>query len=400
MTRRGRIWLIVLGLILAGANLRLPITMMPPLLPALKAQIGLPTSLAGLLTTIPLLMFALVSPFMGRFGSRHGNELILVASIAVLCVGSYLRIIPSPIALIAGTAIVGIGITGGNVLLPAVIKERFPDNVASMTTLYTTTMGLVASIGTATSGPLAGHVGSQGSMALIALVGPVALVVWLIVLATSRTGRHHVPVAAAADRPMADKSPWRAPLAWIILLYFGLQSVLYYSLVTWLPGILEQSGFSASTAANLATVFQLSGMPLTLTTPWISERKHGLVIVNGIVGGGFALGMLGLLIPGGNVVLATVCAFVVGAASGAAFSISVVFFQKRTSSASDTARLSGMAQSGGYVIAAIGPTAFGMLESMTRSWTPVIGIAIVLALVLFGAGVVIIRHRDIYEDIR
>ncbi|WEV42549.1 MFS transporter [Bifidobacterium sp. ESL0682] len=400
MSKGKRTWLIVLGLVLAGANLRLPITMMPPILPELEAQIGLPSALAGLLTTIPLLAFAVASPFMGKAGAKHGNGTVLCMSLAVLCIGSYFRIVPSTAALLIGTVAVGIGIAGGNVLLPAVIKESFPDSTASKTTLYTTTMGLVASLGTATSGVIASHVSVRGSMGLFSLVGPVALVVWLVIVMVSRNSKQAGKgLKNAADRPMMDKSPWRSPLAWVILLYFGLQSILYYSLVTWLPAMLKAVGFSAVAAGNLATLFQLCGLPLTLLTPTLAERRHGLAIVNVIVGAGFGVGLLGLMLSGSNMAVVVVAIVLMGFATAAAFSICVVFFQKRTSSADDTARLSGMAQSGGYIIAAIGPVAFGALNGVVGSWMPVKLLMIAITAVLFVAGVVIIRHHDIYEGL-
>ncbi|WEV74671.1 MFS transporter [Bifidobacterium sp. ESL0798] len=283
MSKRKRTWLVILGLVLVAANLRMPITMMPPLLPDLKAEIGLPTSLAGLLTTIPLLAFALASPLMGKSGARHGSEKVLVASLAVLSIGSFLRIIPSVWALLIGTAALGIGIAGGNVLLPAVIKERFPESIAGKTTLYTTAQVLVASLGTATSGIIASHIGIKGSMGIFALLGPVALMSWLVIM-LSGSARGNKVKAGGDERPLVDRTPWRSRLAWVILAYFGMQSMLYYSLLTWLPSIWQTAGFSAVVAGNLATLFQLSGMPLTMTVPLIAERKHGLAIVNGIAG--------------------------------------------------------------------------------------------------------------------
>ncbi|MDF7663931.1 MFS transporter [Bifidobacterium sp. ESL0763] len=393
-------WLVVMGLILAGANLRMPITMMPPLLTDLKAEIGLPTSLAGLLTTIPLLGFALASPLMGKFGARHGSVKVLVASLAILSVGSYLRVIPSPWALMVGTAVLGIGIAGGNVLLPAVIKDRFPDHIAAMTTLYTMAQVIVASLGTAASGVVAAKVGIKSCMSLFSLMGPIALVAWLAIWMLRRRSGASSPAGvptAEQSRPMVDRTPWRSPLAWVILAYFGMQSMLYYSLLTWLPSIWQEAGFSTVAAGNLATIFQLTGMPLTLTVPMIAERRHGLTIINVIVGGGFALGVLGILVPGANLPLNVVASALMGMASAAAFSICVIFFQKRTSNAADTARLSGMAQSGGYLLAAVGPVALGALNGVLHSWTPIIVLVLVVVALMFAAGIVVIRRRDIYE---
>lgn len=129
--------ILTFGIFLVGANLRLPITMLPPLLSDLKRSVGLAPSLAGLLTTIPLVMFALISPLIAKAGNKYGSERTLLAALILLTIGSYLRIIPTIWALMIGTCLVGAGIAGGNVLLPAIIKERFPTQIAIKTSLYT-----------------------------------------------------------------------------------------------------------------------------------------------------------------------------------------------------------------------------------------------------------------------
>lgn len=131
--------LLTWGILLVGANLRLPITMIPPLLPTIERTLGLPASMAGMLTTIPLLMFALASPLIAKMGNRRGNEWSLLIALIILLLGSLLRIIPSLIALVIGTLLIGFGISGGNVLLPAIIKDQFPQSIGAKTSLYTVT---------------------------------------------------------------------------------------------------------------------------------------------------------------------------------------------------------------------------------------------------------------------
>ncbi|WP_127849082.1 MFS transporter [Lacticaseibacillus hulanensis] len=392
MGKKRSTWLIICGILLVGANLRLPITMIPPLMSSLESQIGLPASLSGMLTTIPLLMFALVSPIIGRLGSRRGNEGVLLIALVVLAAGSYLRVVPHVWALLLGTCGIGIGIAGGNVLLPAIIKDQFPTSVAAKTTLYTTAMALVASFGTATSGVIAKNTSLTWALASLSLVGLVGLIVWVLALPQMRKVQE-----PTAEHGQPQRSMWRTPKAWIVLIYFGLQSIAYYSLVTWLPTLWHAAGFSQVVAGNLATVFQLSGLPLSMTVPLIAERKWGLTAINMFGGGGFLIGALGLLLGSTNLVFNVVLAALMGAASGAAFSICIVFFQKRTDSAADTARLSGMAQSGGYVVAAVGPVAFGLISSALNSWTPVIWLLIVITALMFSCGVAIIKSRSVFD---
>lgn len=386
MVKSRQTWLIALGVFLIGANLRLPITMIPPLLGPL-AQAGLlPHALAGLMTTIPLAMFAVASPAIGRLGAKHGvGKVILLAAVALVA-GAALRLVPSAWGLLGGTALVGVGITGGNVLLPALIKQEFPQHIAVMTTMYTVAMGLIASLGTGTSGRLAATIGVTKTMALLGGGTIVALVVWLLVMPQLQ---RQVPSASVQRLRLSNQS-----LAWLIALFFGLQSLLYYSLLTWLPTIWQNAGFTAVHAGSLATLFQLFGMPLTLVTPSVAERKHGLAIIVAIASGGFALGLLGILLGPTVFWFQAAMAIIAGAASGAAFSICIVFFQKKTTTAAATASLSGMAQAGGYLLAAVGPVSFSWLAAAI-AWPGVLWLCVALSLLMGGCGWWIIKQPTI-----
>ncbi|WP_125705989.1 MFS transporter [Lacticaseibacillus daqingensis] len=381
--RRG---LIVLGLCLIGANLRLPITMMPPLLSALAQSGRLSQSAAGWLTSIPLVMFACASPFLGRLGTRFGNARVLLAATIMLVAGSYLRLLPSSVALLGGTVLIGLGIANGNVLLPALIKDEFPQRIALMTTLYTTMMGLVASLGTGTAGLLAQAGGPNLAMGGLGLFSIAAAGCWLFALPQMKT--HH-----AMTRTQAPKIG-RQSMAWLVMLFFGLQSILYYSLLTWLPTFWQTGGFSTVNAGTLATCFQLAGLPMSLITPSLAERRHGLAMIVGLVFGGFALGLVGLLLGPSSFGLNVLLAVLMGVASGAAFSVCIVFFQKKADTVAATAALSGMAQAGGYWLAAMGPVSCGLMVAHI-GWLGLVWVWLGLSFVLGGCGWAILHGRMI-----
>lgn len=385
MAQKKLTWLVTLGVFLIGANLRLPITMMPPLIGTLAQAGALPRALAGLVTTIPLVMFALASPLIGQLGAHRGLGKTLAVTATALVLGAGLRLLGNAWGLLLGTALSGLGIAGGNVLLPALIKQEFPTKTAAMTTLYTTAMGLVASFGTGTAGLLAHAVGPIGTMALLGSGSVLALVIWLCALPQL----HGQPLAASVGT--GAETVGHAPLAWGIALFFGLQSLLYYSLLTWLPTIWQHTGFDAVAAGELATCFQLFGLPLTLVTPSIAERKHGLAIIVVIASGGFALGLIGILVGPVIFWFQAVMAIIAGGASGAAFSICIVFFQKKAATAAKTASLSGMAQSGGYLVAAIGPVSFSLL-AQALTWAGVLWLCLALSLLMGACGWWIMRQ--------
>lgn len=375
----------ILGVFLIGANLRLPITMMPPLLNTLSASGILPKSLAGFVTSIPLAMFAIMSPVIGKLGAKYGPGRVLTFAASALVLGAGLRLIPNAWGLLIGTAFAGLGITGGNVLLPALIKSEFPHRIAVMTTMYTTAMGLVASVGTGTSGLLAKQVGPTMTMATFGIVSVIALVVWLGVLPQLQ-GHQNTNTTQGAKVSLTKER-----LAWLIALFFGLQSVLYYSLLTWLPSIWQNAGFDAVTAGTLATIFQLFGLPLNMLTPTLAERKHGLTTVVLIAAGGFIIGLVGVLIGPSVFWIQALMAIIMGAGSGAAFSICIVFFQKKTQTALGTASLSGMAQSGGYILAAIGPVSFSWLAQVI-AWPGVVTVCLGLSLLMGMIGLIIAKR--------
>lgn len=395
MTSKNRrnAWLTA-GILLVGANLRMPITMIPPLLPSLRHTLGLASAQAGLLTSIPLLMFALISPLVALIGARRGHAQTLHAALILLTIGVILRAISGIPPLFAGTALIGAGIAGGNVLLPAIIKAEFPQHVAAKTTLYTSMQVLVASVGTAGAGLLAPHFGLSGTMLIFGSIALMALLVWTRTLPMQKQPVRPTHTAKAAPA----RNVWRAPRAWAVLGYFGLQSVLYYTLLTWLPSLWQAGGFTPAAAGTLATCFQLSGLPLSLTVPSIAERRGGLTILNTGIAAGFILGAAGLLLGSSSMAFNATCAILMGLASGAAFSICIVFFQKRTDDPRDTADLSGMAQAGGYVLAAIGPVGIGILQQRTGSYGLLLTLTLALTAIMAGLGVLIIRSRSVFAD--
>ncbi|MFC6164886.1 CynX/NimT family MFS transporter [Lactiplantibacillus dongliensis] len=385
---------LTLGMMLVATNMRLPITMMPGLISSLKQSLGLPSSMAGMLTTIPLLTFAIMSPLLARWGRRFGNEVTIYAMLVILAVGSYLRVVPSIALLLLGTLLVGIGADGGNVLLPAIIKDNFPTKIGLATSAYTVSMLLVGSLGTGLSGIMAAHWSLPVVMAILSAVGLVNLVTWL----PNLKHNHREPVlpTPTETKSTAHPSVWRLPIAWVVTAFFGLQALVYYSMLTWLPTILVAHGFSTITAGNLVTVMQLSGLPLAFLVPTMAGKRHGVPIMLAIIGIGFIGGIGGILLPGLSLSVAVILNIILGFGSGAAFNLAVVFFTRKTTNGFETADLSGMAQSAGYLLAAIGPVLFGWLGSHV-GWNLVIWLAVGFSALLTLSGVIVQRHATIYD---
>lgn len=386
---------LTLGMILAATNMRLPITMMPGLISSLKRTLGLPSSMAGLLTTIPLLTFAVMSPLIAHWGRRFGNELTIYVMLIFLALGSYLRVIPTIAALFIGTLLVGIGADGGNVLIPAIIKDNFPTKIPVATSQCTLSMLLVGSLGTGISGVLAAHWSLPATMAVLSAIGLINLVVWLPNLKYN----HRESVATNDEQDstaVTHGSVWGRPLAWVVTAFFGLQALVYYSLLTWLPTVFTAHGFSTIVAGNLVTIMQLSGLPMSFIVPTSSGKRRGVLAMIWVVGVGFIAGIGGILMSGTSFGWSALWCILLGLGSGAAFSLAVVFFTQKTTNGFETADLSGMAQSAGYLLAAIGPVLFGWLGGQL-GWAPVLWLAIGFSALLALAGSIIFRHDSIYD---
>ena len=381
-------------MMLIAANLRLPITIIPPLLPSIERALNLPSSMAGLITSIPLMTFAIFSPIIVKLAQRWGNERTVFALFLLLIAGTYLRIIPTLAALLLGTFLVGVGIDSGNVLVPALIKEHMPYKIRLGTSLYTLSMLLVGAIGTAVSGILISRTSLAATQAYLGIISIIAILAWLPNVRTKRQApltaeqRSHIP---------HYQSVWHQPLGWLITLFFGLQSLVYYAIITWLPSILAVHGVSTLTSSNLLTLLQLSGLPLSFMVPLLFNKRHGVSFLLGIMTLGYVVAPLTWLIDTKSIPFLTIVCLTTGLGSGVAFNLAIMFFTEKTTNPYQTAAISGMAQSAGYLLAAIGPILFGYLQQFSQSWVPVIWVMALLAAALTTTGF-IVHHRGMIAN--
>ncbi|MGW4116890.1 MFS transporter [Actinosynnema sp. NPDC004786] len=377
-----------IGVALAAANLRPAVTSLASVLGDVRASLGVSTAWTSLLTAVPTLCFgfaAFLAPWLGR---RLGMARAVGLSLLVLTVGLVLRVVDGPAAVLGGTFIACAGIAVCNVLIPVVVKESFPTRVGLVTGVYTAALAAGAAVGAAITPGLESALGSWrlavGAWAFLSLA---ALLVW------SAGARH----GAASARPVARKagagrSMFRSPLAWVITVFFGLQSLLAYTVMGWLPQILGDAGVGRTTAGVLLAITMVLGVPVSLVVPPLAARwrsQSGMVLVLGVLS---VLGVLGLALapaaaPGLWVVL-------IGVGMGI-FPLALVMISLRTSSGADTARLSAMAQSIGYLISATGPFAFGVLRGATGTWTVSMLVLVGLLVLLTGLGWIAGRPRTV-----
>jgi CP family cyanate transporter-like MFS transporter len=379
---RLRSFLLVLCIVLLAANLRPALTGVAPLIGQIRADTGISNGVAGLLTTLPLLAFGLLSPIAPRVARWFGTERVLLASLLVLAAGILLRWAGAVAALFLGTVVLGAAIAVANVLLPSLVKREFPEHAGLMTSVYSTSLGISAAFAAGVSVPLTqlAGIGWRGALAVWAIPALLAGVAWL-----SQLGRSDHPEDPAARSPPGVRDLWRSPLAWQVTLFMGLQSLAYYVTLTWLPEILQAEGMGAARAGWMLGLSQAVAIVTMFLAPMIAERRssqRGVVVVAVGMSG---VGALGLLVAGSTA--STLWVVLLGLGQGASFSLALTFFALRAPDPGHAAALSGMAQSVGYLLAAGGPFLFGVLRDVTGAWTVPLALLLTVTICLLIAGI-------------
>ena len=388
--------LLLAGILLVAANLRPAITAVGPLLDPIGAETGLAAAQLGLLTAVPLLAFAAVSPLAHGLGERFGTERTVLAALFLLLAGTLLRPLPGATAsLWIGTFIIGAAIALGNVLLPAIIKREFPGRVTELTGVFSAVMGGLAALGAGLAVPLsriplggepAGWRFALGAYAVLVLP---ALLVWWPCVRAGRAGSAAAGTAAAADGGApARGAVWRSVVAWQVTAYMGLQSLTFYVLVSWLPTVEQSYGRPAVAAGWDLMFFQLAGVVASLLAP-LTLRGRLQRIGPVVPAVGAAGAVLGLMLAPEAMLLWVVLA---GFFGGASLVVALSLFGMRTRTHRQASAVSGMAQSGGYLLAAAGPPLFGLLHDRTSGW--IWPLALVLAATVLQALVGVLVGRD------
>lgn len=371
--------LLIVGILFIAATLRVTFTGIAPLLDAIRAEYQLTTAQTGLLTTLPVLAFGLVSPLAAGVARRFGIERSLLLAMVIICLGIGLRSLPSAAWLYIGTALIGCGIALGNVLLPGLIKRDFSGHVARMTGAYSITMGAAAAAGSAMVVPLAlAGFGWRGALLLLMVFPLLALLLWL------PQAHRQATTPMTGSGAAHNRGIWRSALAWQVTLFLGINSLVYYVIVGWLPAILQSMGYSEAQAGSLHGLLQLATAAPGLAIPLVLHRlkdQRGIAVLVALM---CVVSTLGLWLLPGQAVIWTL---IFGFGSGATMILGLTFIGLRASSAHQAAALSGMAQTIGYLLAACGPPLIGKIHDAYGNWhIPLIIVALIaVVMALFGA---------------
>ncbi|MGM8212148.1 CynX/NimT family MFS transporter [Virgibacillus sp. W0430] len=377
--------MLIIGIIFVAINLRPSITSIGPLIGMIREDMGISNTTVGLLTTLPLIVFAFMSIFAVKIGNKYSNERALILGLGIVVCGIVIRSTSFVILLIAGTLLVGIGIAICNVLLPSAIKEKFPNKVGLMTSLYSTAMGVFAAIASGLSIPLAvgWNLGWEISLLVWAVPALFGMILWIYIYSLKNKVDREETVQLSSSG--SNINLWRSSLAWQVACFLGLQSFLFYVTISWLPEILHHSGISLGAAGWLLAIAQLLGLPASFFAPMIAGKYKSQSIIVCITGSFGVLGYLGLIVSK-SLVLTYISTLFIGVTLGGGFALALAFLGFRTQNAKEAAALSGMAQTVGYLLAAIGPILIGFLHDFTNDWTVPLLILLVVSLLAIYFG--------------
>ncbi|WP_182064209.1 CynX/NimT family MFS transporter [Curtobacterium sp. ME12] len=408
---RGAAWLLPAAIVLIALNFRGPIVATAPVIGDVRADLGLTATIAGLLTTIPVLCFALATPFASWVIAKADPERAVSLSLVIVLAGTVVRSMPSSAALLLGTAVIGIGITIGNVVIPVVIRrDTSPERVGLVTGVYTSALNvgsMITSLGTA---PLAALWGWPVAIAIWAVFALIAAAAWTYAVGARAAWRrpvlsdHDEPLpitgpidqvldtgairtarAAEAARVAAAEPirPARRLITWGLTLAFGGQAFSYYALTAWIPTLLhDEIGFSKASSGASSSVFQILAVVGALGVPLLATRWRPAAII-ALVGTLWLAMPLGLLFAPQLWLLWSVLG---GAAQGGGITVIFIVIVRIVSSDADARRMSAFVQGGGYLLGSAGPLVAGALHGATGNWTAPLLVVLVAVLTLGVVG--------------
>ncbi|RRG17793.1 MFS transporter [Weissella viridescens] len=344
-------------------NMRAPVTTLPLMLNEIASSLNVATSQLGILTTIPLIMFVLVSNFAAKTMQLMGLKRAMAFAVAMILLGSLCRVVTNMPMMLIGTVLIGLGIAHLNVFMPSFVMAFFPTKIGLYTSIYTMSNMLGTAVFNVLTAPVMAKWGWHAMMWILVLLPALALGVWLV------ASRFAEPVVQEPADDFDKSSPqepklhvWRNPRAWALLLVFGFQAILNYTFVAWMPSLMAYHHVSAGNIGWIMALYSIIGMFVSLLVPNLIVR----LTKRGLAGCVLFMGLIGLLTAvmlfnqnTSAVGFWLALALMIGSITAFFFLIAMTMFAAKTTTPFQTATVSGMAQSGGYFISAFGPTLYG-----------------------------------------
>jgi MFS transporter, CP family, cyanate transporter len=384
--------LLVAGLLALAFNLRAAITSLPPVFPELQAALHLPSVGIAALAAVPVLCFGVFSPTAAPLSRRFGEERVLLAALVLLAAGLLARGAAPSVLLFPGTVVATGAIALMNVLLPSLVKRRRPERAGLLIGTYLLSMSAGSVIGSLIAVPVYQATGGSVplTLGLWALPALAAALVWL------PQWRFRTKPASPGGGRLAPRRPAKLSrhlLAWQVMGFMGLQSLTYYTALSWLPTMLRDRGAGAVHAGFLLALMNLGGALTALMAPVLAQRARDQRMLVAATVAVSAVGLAGVWFA--PLATAALWALVLGVGQGAALGLAIYLTQARAPDPVSAASLSSFAQGGGYLVATLGPLAFGFLHAVTGNWTVPVAALLCVFAAEFAAGFGAARARTL-----
>ncbi len=387
--------LLAVGMVLLAANLRPAAAAIGPLLGRIQTDTGLSGFGAGVLTTLPVLCFGALAPLAPALTRRLGERTTVAVALVVLLFGLLVRLIPGLGFLFFGTAVAGAAIAVGNVLLPVLVRGNFPDRIGLMTGMYTTALIGFAALAAGVSVPIANAFGGgwRPGLAVWAIPAAIALAVW-----APQLWRAHRATVPAGDRAAGARALLRDPVAWSVTLFFAVQAAGFYATLAWLPSVFQSHGMSTTKSGFLLSLSLVVGLIPALTLPSLAARAHDQRLFIVVVMCFVAAGWLGIILA--PTTLPYLWVVLLGLGQNAAFPLALTLIVLRGGTLTNTAGLSTLTQTVGYLVGALGPLAIGAIHDLSGSWTPPLLVLLALLVPQLLLGLAAARNRTVTPALR
>ena len=373
---------LITAILLLGLNLRGPIVAVSPVLDVIAADLGIGAATAGLLTSLPVLCFALATPAASALLARAGLGRGVAVSLVVLLAGIVLRSLDGLPCALAGTVLIGVAITVGNVAVPVVIARDLPHRAGGVLGAYTAALNVGSMLTISLTVPLAAATGWRFAIAAWGVLVLGALAVW--VYATRRPVEGAPVGAAAGEDSTVGPRWWRRPVVWGLTAAFAGQAFSYYGITAWLPLLLrDELGMDSATAGTSASVFQIAALAGAFGVPVLLRVLPGPRPVVLIVAAAWATLPLGLLLAPQ---LWPVWSALGGAAQGGGITVIFALIVRKARDLAENRRMSALVQGGGYIVAATGPSVVGAVHEASGGWTAPLLVVLASITVLAVAG--------------
>jgi CP family cyanate transporter-like MFS transporter len=388
--------LVLLGIVVLSFNLRPAAVSVGPVLDEIRDGLAMSGTEAGVLTSLPVLAFAVFGALAPRIGRLVGSHRLTLLALLGVVVGLYLRSRTDSVVLFLALSLLALaGMATANVLLPSLVKAHFPDRLGLLTGLYSTSLAIGLTAASVTTVPISDALGDwRDGLAVWAFTAAIAALPWLALLRHDRPqadpdGEGHAPIGLLAVA--------RTRLGVAMALFFGLQSLHAYAIFGWLAAIFRDSGYSPAQAGVLLGVVTGVSIPLSFFIPNLAARMRDQRPVVWALVGCYPLGYGGMIAAPHDGAYLWALLLGIGTCT---FPLILTQIGLRSRTPAGTAALSGFTQSTGYLLAAAGPFGVGLVHDLSGGWTVPLVALMVLALPLLVVGLVVARPAYIEDQLR